>query len=259
MNSTRSATSTPAGCARSSPATDERGAPRTRVPQASWLAGALGRPPPRHRRHRCRDVRWARRSWPTSRSGGDGTPGGGGVHPGAVRVGVGHVAVGRGPADRRRPRPAPPPPHALETAVPVGGAGLAGPPGRPPDPPPPQDRRPWVDEHLADRGTCGPVVVDRSSPTPSPRTTPRPTKTGRTTPRAGWDVTLTHPDPTDFLGTSHLEATGDTLVLQGLLRPRLRGRPPPVPRRRHQPAGRPQDQSPRPSSTANPQTHQASL
>ena len=31
---------------------------------------------------------------------------------------------------------------------------------------------------------------------------------------AGWDVTLTHPDPTDFLGTSHLEATGDTLVLK---------------------------------------------
>ena len=26
--------------------------------------------------------------------------------------------------------------------------------------------------------------------------------------------TLTHPDPTDFLGTSHLEATGDTLTLK---------------------------------------------
>ena len=32
--------------------------------------------------------------------------------------------------------------------------------------------------------------------------------------RAGWDVTLTHPDATDFLGTSHLEAPGDTLVLK---------------------------------------------
>ena len=32
--------------------------------------------------------------------------------------------------------------------------------------------------------------------------------------QAGWDVTLTHPEATDFLGTSHLEATGDTLVLK---------------------------------------------
>ena len=31
---------------------------------------------------------------------------------------------------------------------------------------------------------------------------------------AGWDVTLTHPDPTDFAGTSHLEARGDTLTLK---------------------------------------------
>ena len=31
---------------------------------------------------------------------------------------------------------------------------------------------------------------------------------------AGWDVTLTHPDPTDFAGTSHLEAHGDTLTLK---------------------------------------------
>ena len=31
---------------------------------------------------------------------------------------------------------------------------------------------------------------------------------------AGWDVTLTHPEATDFLGTSRLEATGDTLTLK---------------------------------------------
>ena len=31
--------------------------------------------------------------------------------------------------------------------------------------------------------------------------------------QAGWDVTLTHPEPTDFAGTSDLDATGDTLVL----------------------------------------------
>ena len=43
----------------------------------------------------------------------------------------------------------------------VGGAGLAGPPGRPPDPPASKAAAIWVDEQLADRGSCGPVVVDR--------------------------------------------------------------------------------------------------
>jgi hypothetical protein len=32
--------------------------------------------------------------------------------------------------------------------------------------------------------------------------------------KVGWDVTLTHPEVTDFLGTSRLEATGDTLTLK---------------------------------------------
>ena len=72
----------------------------------------------------------------------------------------------------------------------------------------------WVDEQLADRGTCGPVIVDRlvaqAIATYDPEDTRRPGGRGP----AGWDVTLTHPDPTDFLGTSHLDATGDTLVLE---------------------------------------------
>ena len=97
----------------------------------------------------------------------------------------------------------------------VGGAGLAGPPGRPPDPPPPQGRRD-LGRRTARRPRlpAAPSSSTGSSPKPSPPTTPRTTKTARTQSRAGWDVTLTHPEATDFLGTSHLEATGDTLVLK---------------------------------------------
>ena len=36
----------------------------------------------------------------------------------------------------------------------------------------------------------------------------------RTTPRPAGTSRSTHPDPTDFAGTSHLEATGDTLTLK---------------------------------------------
>jgi len=72
----------------------------------------------------------------------------------------------------------------------------------------------WVDEQLADRGTCGPVIVDRLVAHAIATYDPEEHEDRENDTRAGWDVTLTHPDPTDFLGTSHLEATGDTLVLK---------------------------------------------
>ena len=97
----------------------------------------------------------------------------------------------------------------------VGGAGLAGPPRRPPDPPPPVGRCPvWVDEQLADRSSCGPVVVDRLVAQAIAAFDPEDHEDREDQSRAGWDVTLTHPEATDFLGTSHLEATGDTLTLK---------------------------------------------
>ena len=170
-------------------------------------------------------------------------PGGGGVHPGTVRVGVGHVPVGRGTADRRRPRPAPPPPDALETRRSARGAGLAGPPGRPPDPPPLQGRR-----DLGRRTARRPRLPaarsssTASSPKPSPAYDPEEHEDRENDAQAGWDVTLTHPDATDFLGTSHLEATGDTLTLKAFYDQVCAHRPPAVPRRRHRPARRPQDQ-----------------
>ena len=72
----------------------------------------------------------------------------------------------------------------------------------------------WVDEQVADRGTCGPVVVDRLVAHAIAAYDPETHEDREDDARAGWDVTLTHPDATDFLGTSHLEATGDTLVLK---------------------------------------------
>ena len=72
----------------------------------------------------------------------------------------------------------------------------------------------WVDEQLADRGSCGPVVVDRLVAHAIAAYDPETHEDRENDARAGWDVTLTHPEATDFLGTSHLEATGDTLVLK---------------------------------------------
>ena len=72
----------------------------------------------------------------------------------------------------------------------------------------------WVDEQLADRTTCGPVIVDRLVAHAIAAYDPETHEDREDAAQAGWDVTLTHPEVTDFLGTSHLEATGDTLVLK---------------------------------------------
>jgi hypothetical protein len=72
----------------------------------------------------------------------------------------------------------------------------------------------WVDDQLADRGTCGPVIVDRLVAQAIAAYDPETHEDRENDAKTGWDVTLTHPEATDFLGTSRLEATGDTLVLQ---------------------------------------------
>ena len=102
----------------------------------------------------------------------------------------------------------------METRRSAGGAGLAGPPRRPADPPPAEAAARWVDEQLAARGTCGPVVVDRLVAHAIATYDPETHEDRENDVQAGWDVKLTHPDPTEFLGTCHLEATGDTLVLK---------------------------------------------
>ena len=72
----------------------------------------------------------------------------------------------------------------------------------------------WVDEQVADRGSCGPVVVDRLVAHTIAVYDPETHEDREDDAQADWDVTLTHPEATDFLGTSHLEATGDTLTLK---------------------------------------------
>ncbi|HET9995928.1 MAG TPA: HNH endonuclease signature motif containing protein [Nocardioides sp.] len=72
----------------------------------------------------------------------------------------------------------------------------------------------WVDEQLVDRSSCGPVVVERLVAHAIATCEPETHEDREHDARADWDVTLTHPDATDFLGTSHLDATGDTLVLK---------------------------------------------
>jgi hypothetical protein len=72
----------------------------------------------------------------------------------------------------------------------------------------------WVDDQLTDRTSCGPVVVDRLVTQAMAAYDPEEHEDRENAEQAGWDVTLTHPEVADFLGTSRLEATGDTLVLK---------------------------------------------
>ena len=109
-------------------------------------------------------------------------------------------------------------PHTWRRAPDPGGAGLAGPPvaqkthalnreGRRP-------RRPGS----SPRG-CTPSGSPAStapSPRPSPSTCPRSTPPREERSRQTWDVTLHHPNPTEYAGTSELHITGDTMTLTHL-------------------------------------------
>ena len=72
----------------------------------------------------------------------------------------------------------------------------------------------WVDEQLATRTSCGPVIVDRLVAAAVAEFDPEEHEQRENDAQADSDVTLTHPDPTDFAGTSHLQARGDTLTLK---------------------------------------------
>ncbi|MBF4762871.1 hypothetical protein ISU07_07005 [Nocardioides islandensis] len=76
----------------------------------------------------------------------------------------------------------------------------------------------WVDQQLAARSddACGPVIVDRLVAHITATAEPETHQQREQAAQASWDVTLTHPDPTLFAGTSHLDITGDTLVLHEL-------------------------------------------
>ena len=74
----------------------------------------------------------------------------------------------------------------------------------------------WVDQQLAMRvdGAVGPVVTDRLVAQAIAKFDPEAHEKSEDDARAGWDVTLSHPHPTGFAGTSDLHATGDTQTLK---------------------------------------------
>jgi hypothetical protein len=71
----------------------------------------------------------------------------------------------------------------------------------------------WVDEQLAARTGCGPIVVDRLVAQATATFDPEEHERREDRGEGSWDVTLTHPAPTEFAGTSDLTARGDTLDL----------------------------------------------
>ena len=72
----------------------------------------------------------------------------------------------------------------------------------------------WVDEQLATRTGCGPVIVDRLVAHAIAKFDPETHEDRENDATADSDVSLSHPEATDFAGTSHLEARGDTLTLK---------------------------------------------
>ena len=213
----------------------------SRVPQAP-ARRPLGRPPPRHRRHRQSRRSVAQPFSPTSHSAATAprpwrrSPPNRSPSPWAC-------PRRPGPADRRRPRPAPPPPILWKRL----GPGSKCRPGRPaasPDRPTGLSKAAaiWVDEQLADRDSCGPVVVDRlvaqAIAVSRPRGTRRPGER-----REGRLGRHPHPPrghrlPRHLTPRSHRRHPHP----EGLLRPGPCDRPPAVRRRRPRPPRRSQDQ-----------------
>jgi hypothetical protein len=72
----------------------------------------------------------------------------------------------------------------------------------------------FVDEQLAERASgFGVITIDRIVALAIARFHPELLEEATKAGKAAWDVTLEHPPPGQFTGTSHLSATGDTLAL----------------------------------------------
>ena len=74
----------------------------------------------------------------------------------------------------------------------------------------------WVDDQLAHRIGCGPVITDRLVAQATAQFDPAEHARREDRGKASWDVTLTHPAPGEFAGTSELWARGDTVALQAI-------------------------------------------
>jgi hypothetical protein len=78
----------------------------------------------------------------------------------------------------------------------------------------PREGARWVDEQLATRVTgFGLPTIERTVALAAARYAPAEQATKQESGRAGWHVTLTHPRPGQYAGTSWLEAAGDTTDL----------------------------------------------
>ena len=78
----------------------------------------------------------------------------------------------------------------------------------------PLDGARWVDEQLATRVTgFGLPTIERTVALAAARYAPAEQATKQETSREGWHVTMTHPRPGQYAGTSWLEAAGDTTDL----------------------------------------------
>jgi hypothetical protein len=76
------------------------------------------------------------------------------------------------------------------------------------------DAAAFVDEQLAERARgFGVITIDRIVALAIARFHPELLEEATKAGKAAWDVTLEHPPPGQFTGTSHLSATGDTLAL----------------------------------------------
>ena len=105
-----------------------------------------------------------------------------------------------------------------------------------------------VDRVLAPRlPTLGVTLLDRTIAHAIATHMPEEHATREEQARQTWDVTLHHPNPTEYAGTSELHVTGDTMTLTHPLRPDLRHRRPPQDPRRPRTPRRPQGQGPRPA------------
>ena len=104
----------------------------------------------------------------------------------------------------------------------------------------------WVDEQLAARvDGFGLPTIERLVALAAARFAPEEQAEQEQRSRSRHHVTLTHPRPGEFAGTSWLEAAGDTAGPHRLLRPRLRGGQAPRPARGHRRLRDPQGHGPR--------------
>ena len=103
-----------------------------------------------------------------------------------------------------------------------------------------------VDRVLAPRlPTVGVTLLDRTIAQAIAKYMPEEHATREEQARQTWDVTLHHPNPTEYAGTSELHVTGDTLTLTTLYDRICADRRRPQDRRRPRPPRGPQGQSPR--------------